>query len=167
MTVADLGRIVVQTRSLKDAAFYPTIDVAIVLASVYVFLRSKPAAATTVRRSADPLAQCCYGMLSVLTIIQCSSWTDLHFPLSVAALPLFTAQASGYYPFQFANLFGMYRVLSGDGGVIGTDIWHRILCGSMHAYLLLANLDTQGQMIMDDLKHMLLFTQERRLLSIQ
>ncbi|KAJ1893944.1 hypothetical protein LPJ81_005265, partial [Coemansia sp. IMI 209127] len=162
----DISRLAAQARSFKDAAFYPIIDTILVFAAVSVVLRSRPvaAAAAAVRRPADPLAQFCYAMLSALAIIQCSSWTDAHFPLSVAALPLFTMQATGYYPFQLANLFGIYRSLSGN---INADTWHQLLYASMHAYLLLANLDAQGQGILDDLKRMLLFTQERRLFSIQ
>ncbi|KAJ2395778.1 hypothetical protein GGI23_004174, partial [Coemansia sp. RSA 2559] len=163
----DIGRLAVQARSFKDAAFYPIIDAILVLAAVSVVIRGRPvaaAAAAAVRRPADPLAQFCYAMLSALAILQCSSWTDVHFPLSVAALPLFTMQAAGYYPFQLANLFGIYKSLSGN---IDADTWHQLLYASMHAYLLLANLDAQGQGILDDLKRMLLFTQERRLFSIQ
>ncbi|KAJ1770884.1 hypothetical protein LPJ74_002780 [Coemansia sp. RSA 1843] len=52
-------------------------------------------------------------MLSVLAIIQCSSWTEAHFPLSVAVLPLLILQPTGYYPFQLVNLIGIYRSLSG------------------------------------------------------
>ncbi|KAJ2570621.1 hypothetical protein IW140_002293 [Coemansia sp. RSA 1813] len=47
-------------------------------------------------------------MLSVLAIIQCSSWTEAHFPLSVAVLPLLILQPTGYYPFQLVNLIGIY-----------------------------------------------------------
>ncbi|KAJ2656937.1 Multidrug resistance-associated protein 1 [Coemansia sp. RSA 1200] len=103
-------------------------------------------------------------MLLILATIQCQSWTEAHLPLSIASLALLATQPDGYYPFQVVNLLGMYRSL---GGHIGADLWYRLSYASMHAYLLLANLNAQSREILDDLKDMLLFTQERRLLSIQ
>ncbi|KAJ1665969.1 Canalicular multispecific organic anion transporter 1 [Coemansia sp. RSA 1646] len=145
----DFGRFATQARSFNEAAFYPTIDIILVVTAVSVVFRNKPTAAV-VHRSADPLIQFCYAMLSALAIIQCSNWREAYY--------------TGYYPFQLANLLGVYRSLSGN---IGTDIWYRVFYAAMHVYLLLANLDMQSQIILEDLKHMLLFTQERRLLSVR
>ncbi|KAJ2612784.1 Multidrug resistance-associated protein 1 [Coemansia sp. RSA 1804] len=154
--------IIAQIHAFKDVAFYPAIDIALFLTAARLLCRSSSKGA--VYCSSNPLGQCCYAMLLILATIQCQSWTEAHLPLSIASLTLLATQPGGYYPFQVANLFGMYRSLSGH---IGTDIWYRLFYASMHFYLLLANLDKQCREILDDLKGMLLFTQERRLLSIQ
>ncbi|KAJ2522449.1 hypothetical protein H4217_000748 [Coemansia sp. RSA 1939] len=154
--------IIAQIHAFKDVAFYPASDIALFLTTARLLCRSISKGA--VYRSSNPLGQCCYAMLLILATIQCQSWTEAHLPLSIASLTLLATQPGGYYPFQVANLFGMYRSLSGHSD---TDIWYRLFYASMHFYLLLANLDKQSQEILDDLKDMLLFTQERRLLSIQ
>ncbi|KAJ2655367.1 hypothetical protein IWW48_005570 [Coemansia sp. RSA 1200] len=58
----------------------------------------------------------------------------------------------------------MYRSLNGD---IGGDIWHQVLYVSMHAFLLVANLDTFGQGILNDMQRLVAYTQERRLVSLR
>ncbi|KAJ1731797.1 ABC transporter C member 13 [Coemansia sp. Benny D160-2] len=154
--------IIAQIHAFKDVAFYPASDIALFLTTARLLCRGSSKGA--VYRSSNPLGQCCYAMLLILATIQCQSWTEAHLPLSIVSLILLATQPGGYYLFQVANLSGMYRSLSGH---IGTDIWYRLFYASMHFYLLLANLDKQSQEILDDLKDMLLFTQERRLLSIQ
>ncbi|KAJ2763450.1 hypothetical protein H4S06_000081, partial [Coemansia sp. BCRC 34490] len=62
-----------------------------------------------------------------------------------------------------ANLLGMYRSLNGD---IGGDIWHQVLYASMHAFLLVTNLDSFGQGILNDMQRLVFYTQERRLISL-
>ncbi|KAJ2862921.1 ATP-binding cassette glutathione S-conjugate transporter ycf1 [Coemansia erecta] len=103
-------------------------------------------------------------MLCVLAGIQCKSWAEIHFPLALAALPLLTLDSSGYYPFQMANLVGIYRSMS-DG--TSTDVLQQLLCASMHACLILMHLNPQSQKIVGELKLMFLYTKERRLINIQ
>ncbi|KAJ1728255.1 hypothetical protein LPJ72_005558, partial [Coemansia sp. Benny D160-2] len=62
-----------------------------------------------------------------------------------------------------ANLLGMYRSLNGD---VGGGIWHQVLYASMHAFLLVTNLDSFGQGILNDMQRLVFYTQERRLISL-
>ncbi|KAJ1786749.1 hypothetical protein LPJ59_005870, partial [Coemansia sp. RSA 2399] len=157
----DIGRLASQARVVGNVTLYPSIDAALVFMAAITVLRSST---KTVRRSASPLIQCCHAMLCVLAAVQCKSWTEIHFPLAVAALPLLTLDSSGYYPFQMANLIGIYRSMSGG---TSTDVLQQLLCASMHACLILTHLNPQSQKILGELKLMFLYTKERRLINIQ
>ncbi|KAJ1665264.1 Multidrug resistance-associated protein 1 [Coemansia sp. RSA 1646] len=158
----DIGWLASQASAIGNVAFYPSIDVAVVLMAAIVAFRSS---STVVRRrSTSPLVQCCCTMLCVFAAVQCKSWTEVHYPLSAAALPILALDPSGFYPFQLTNLIGIYRAMN---GYASTEILQQLLCASMHACLILTHLNPQSQKILGELKPMFLYKNERRLISIQ
>ncbi|KAI9501705.1 hypothetical protein GGI26_004219 [Coemansia sp. RSA 1358] len=157
------GELASQGRTFGNTAFYPVSDIAVLLAAIVLSFRNKT---PTSYHPFGPLVQCCYSTLVVLAAKQCTSWAGIHFPLSIAALPMLAANPDGYISFQLANLLGIYRTLSSSGSD-SSDIWQQTLPVLMHAYLILANLDAQSQQALHELKRILLYTQERRLIGLQ
>ncbi|KAJ2504916.1 hypothetical protein H4217_009323, partial [Coemansia sp. RSA 1939] len=51
-------------------------------------------------------------------------------------------------------------------GHVGGDIWHQLFYASMHAFLLMTHLDAFGKGVLNDMKRIVFYTQERRLVSI-
>ncbi|KAJ2621443.1 hypothetical protein GGI26_004125 [Coemansia sp. RSA 1358] len=157
------GELASQVCAFGNTAFYPVSDIAVLLAAIVLSFRSRK---PNSYHPFGPLAQCCYSMLVVLAANQCVSWAGIHFPLSIAALPILAANPDGYICFQIASLLGIYRTLNSSGSD-DSDIWQQTLPVIMHAYLILANLDAQSQKTLHELKRILLYTQERRLIGLQ
>ncbi|KAJ2512704.1 Multidrug resistance-associated protein 1, partial [Coemansia sp. RSA 2049] len=158
----DIGGLASQARTLWSVAFYPAIDAVVVLMAVIVaFGRNKKAGIYSLT---NPTAQCCYTMLCVFAAIQCKSWTMVHFPLSIALIPFLALSPGGFYLFQLANTFGIYRSMS---GYASAHIVDQLVSASMHLSLMLAHLNPQSQKILDELKRMFLYTNERRLMRVR
>ncbi|KAJ2660729.1 Multidrug resistance-associated protein 1 [Coemansia sp. RSA 1200] len=88
----------------------------------------------------------------------------VHFPLSIALTPFLALSPSGFYLFQLANTFGIYRSMSGYSSAHIVD---QLVSASMHLSLMLAHLNPQSQKILDELKRMFLYTNERRLIGVR
>ncbi|KAJ1788699.1 hypothetical protein LPJ59_005492, partial [Coemansia sp. RSA 2399] len=108
-------------------------------------------------------AMLCYAALGALASQACVHWSDIHYPLAVAALPLLGLYAEGRRPFQLATVLGVYRAIS-NSDAAG---WNNLLCAALNAYLFFASLGKESHQALSGMKAMLLYTQELRLIGIQ
>ncbi|KAJ1992033.1 hypothetical protein GGI25_005694 [Coemansia spiralis] len=158
-----LGELASQMRTFGNAAFYPASDVSVLLAAIVLCFWNRKSAGYHLF---NPLVQCCYSMLVVLAANQCTGWAGIHFPLSIAALPILAANSNGYIPFQLANLLGIYRTLS-SGSNNDFGIWQQAIRILIHAYLVIINLNAQSQNLLYEVKDVLLHKRALRLVRIQ
>ncbi|KAJ2449359.1 Canalicular multispecific organic anion transporter 1 [Coemansia sp. RSA 2336] len=147
--------------SLPDElAAYTAVDLLVILLAAYVVVCDRIKFCMSLH--AQITNQCATAMLVVLAVSTADTGLGSLLGYLVPAAQLVLAgHPTGHAVFQFASLLGVYRALHAD-----SDIWCRGTNALLHAYMLIANLDSRSRSTMQMLRQKLLFEQERQLIRL-